>query len=73
IKPIVAAINIPVLIFASTSDQVAPFSYFDSLSSPKISVIKVNDRSHPSMSIIGTQEHLYIQQWLKSKANKKIN
>ncbi len=70
IKPILAAINSPVLILASTRDKVAPFSYFDSLSSPKISVIKVEDRSHPSMSIIGTQEHLYIQEWLKSKASK---
>ncbi|MBL4774174.1 MAG: alpha/beta fold hydrolase [Alcanivoracaceae bacterium] len=72
IKPIVSALNVPVIIFASTNDKVAPFSYFDSLSSLKISVIKVNDRSHPSMSIIGTQEHLYIQEWLKSKANKAI-
>jgi len=72
IKPIISGLNVPVIIFASTNDQVAPFSYFDSFSNIKVSVIKVNDRSHPSMSIIGTQEHLYIQEWLKSKANKPI-
>jgi len=72
IKPIVSALNIPVIIFTSTNDQVAPFSYFDSLSSNKISVIKVNNRSHAGMSIIGTQEHLHIQEWLKSNAKKPI-
>ena len=72
IKPIVSALNIPVIIFASTNDRVAPFSYFDSLSSNKISVIKVNDRSHSSMSIIATQDHLTIQEWLKSKTKKRI-
>ncbi|MCP4077517.1 MAG: alpha/beta hydrolase [Gammaproteobacteria bacterium] len=73
IKPILSSLDTPVMILASTSDQVAPFDYFKSLSTENVSVFKIDNRSHPGMNIIGNKENLHIQEWLISKANKQIN
>ncbi len=73
IKPILLSLDVPIMILASNSDQVAPFYYFKPLSSDKISVFEIYNRSHPGMNVIGNKEHLYIHEWLTSKANKQIN
>ena len=70
IKPILSILNAPVMIIASTEDPVSPFAYFESLSNNKISVFKIENRSHPTMNVIGNEDHLYIQEWLISKANR---
>ena len=70
IKPVLSQLNMPVMILASNSDTVAPFSYFEPLSSNTISVFKVEERSHPGMNVIANSDHLYIQEWLLSNGNK---
>jgi len=57
----------PILIFASNTDSVSPYSAFEGLSSPLIEVVKVEDVEHAYMSMIGQGEHNKITRWLSSK------
>ncbi|MFA0812826.1 alpha/beta hydrolase [Microbulbifer epialgicus] len=63
IKPILYNTKIPVLLFSSPADSVAPYRYYKDLAKDNISVIPVPDRNHPSMAVIGNAEHEMLINW----------
>ena len=69
IKPLITSLKIPTLILVSSTDPVAPFSYFKSFDDKNTAVIDMVNRSHPAMAVIGDNDNVYIQQWLNSKVN----
>ncbi|WP_323844476.1 alpha/beta hydrolase [Microbulbifer magnicolonia] len=73
IRPAVSQSRIPVLILASSEDPVAPFSHFENLSNPSLSVHDIRGRSHPGMAVIGQQDNEDIQRWLKSTNGHAIH
>ncbi|WP_448566106.1 alpha/beta hydrolase [Thalassotalea ganghwensis] len=64
IKPLIMTSNTPMIIIASESDTVAPYSYFKELASDKVKTVKVQDRNHPSMAVIGNSESHEVIKWL---------
>jgi len=73
IKPLIMSSKTPVIIFASESDTVAPYSYFKDLESKKVKTVKVQDRNHPSMAVIGDPESHEIINWLSKIAGIRIS
>lgn len=71
IKPILSALDLPVLILASSSDTVAPFAYFESLASSRISVVDVKNRSHYSMVVISQDDSEHILHWLQQNTRAR--
>lgn len=69
IKPALSALEVPVLILASSTDTIAPFSYFNDFASSNISVVEIADRSHYSMVVIDQLDHEHILRWLREQAN----
>ncbi|MEW5251116.1 alpha/beta hydrolase [Microbulbifer sp. 2201CG32-9] len=67
IGPFLRRSKTSVLILASESDPVAPYSGFTPFESDVVSVMKFSDRNHPSMAVIGNRAHQYIAQWLADK------
>jgi len=68
IKPIISSLKIPTLILVSSSDPVAPFSYFKFPQGRNITVVDVGNRSHPGMAVISNNDNEHIQKWLNSNA-----
>lgn len=73
IKPILSALDLPVLILASSDDTVAPFAYFESLASSRISVVDVKNRSHYSMVVISQDDSEHILHWLQKNTAVRDN
>jgi len=72
IKPLIMSSKAPVIIFASASDTVAPYSYFKDLTSDRVKTVKVPDRNHPSMAVIGDSESHEVIKWLSEITGIKI-
>jgi pimeloyl-ACP methyl ester carboxylesterase len=68
IRPLVVSLTMPVLIFASQTDPVAPLDYFAPLASETITIAKIDNRSHAGMAVIGPVENDRIGQWLRLSA-----
>lgn len=64
IKPLLISSKIPILIFASSSDSVAPHTEYQDLTYRNIKLVVLNDRNHPSMVAIGQDEHKVLSSWL---------
>ncbi|MFA0813900.1 alpha/beta hydrolase [Microbulbifer epialgicus] len=64
IKPLLTASNTPILIFSSTADLIAPHKDFEDLNRENIKVVALKGRNHPSMSLIGINEHEVLSRWL---------
>jgi pimeloyl-ACP methyl ester carboxylesterase len=60
---------VPVLLFASSDDPVAPYDKFAHLNAENISVIDLPGRNHPSMSLVGNESSTIIVNWLSKLAN----
>ena len=65
IKQLINLSEVPVLIFASVSDSVAPYSDFSQLTSDHTSVVKMKNRNHPSMAVIGNDESAEFIKWFE--------
>jgi len=64
IKPLLISSQTPILIFASSSDSVAPHTEYQDITDRNIKLVILNDRSHPSMVAIGQDEHKVLSEWL---------
>ncbi|WP_062264406.1 alpha/beta hydrolase [Endozoicomonas arenosclerae] len=64
LEPVIQSLDVPVLIFASSADDISPYSHFGHLDSKEIEVIEVKDRNHPSMMVIGDSESAQLIEWL---------
>ncbi|MEJ2445222.1 MAG: alpha/beta fold hydrolase [Exilibacterium sp.] len=65
IKPILASENVPVLLFASSQDLVAPYKSFADLNSDMVLVKELLNRNHPSMGVVDNKDSKIIIDWLK--------
>ncbi|WNZ56028.1 alpha/beta fold hydrolase [Microbulbifer sp. MKSA007] len=70
IKPIIGSSSVPIIIFASSSDPIAPHRSYSNLASNGVSIVKVDDRNHPSMSIIGDNESRELIHWFGKLTHK---
>lgn len=68
--PIISTSNIPVLLFSSPSDLIAPHEKYNKLKKTNISFVSVEGRNHPSMNAIGQPEHEAFIKWIE---NNKCN
>ncbi len=67
ISPMLSPSNLPMLIFASSQDRIAPYYKFEHLTSERIRVEELPDRSHSSMGIVGDKSSQIIIDWLKEQ------
>ena len=67
---LINSIDNPSLIFASTIDSVSPYSTFKDLGVDKLVVHKVESIQHAYMSMIGSEEHKQIVDWLNEHIYK---
>lgn len=54
----------PVLIFASNTDNVSPYSFWKNFESEFVEVVQVERRQHAYMAMIGQSEHIVMTKWL---------
>ena len=73
IKPILSSLDEPVLILASPDDTVAPFAYFESLASSRISVAEIKNRNHYSMVVVSQEDSERIIHWLQKNTEARDN
>jgi pimeloyl-ACP methyl ester carboxylesterase len=56
--------QVPVLLFASPQDPIAPYEKFTHLKSSGVVVKALTDRNHPSMVVVGNESGASIIEWL---------
>ncbi|MGI9278263.1 MAG: alpha/beta hydrolase [Endozoicomonas sp.] len=68
LEPVIESLEVPILVFASSSDEISPYSHFSHMDSNRVKVIEVKDRNHPSMMVIGDNESSQLLEWLNKPA-----
>jgi len=63
--------QVPVLLFASPEDPVAPYEKFTHLKSNRVVVKALADRNHPSMVIVGNESSAAIIEWFEGLARER--
>ncbi|WP_444915844.1 alpha/beta hydrolase [Microbulbifer sp. TRSA007] len=64
ILPLLCSSRLPILLISSPSDLIAPYDNYIGLDQSNINLVKIPNRSHPSISTIGNIEHEAIISWL---------
>ena len=67
---IISPSRAPLLLFASSSDPVAPYAKFKRMRSVGITVKDLPNRNHPSMSVVGDASSQIIIDWLTEQTSK---
>jgi pimeloyl-ACP methyl ester carboxylesterase len=63
----------PVLIFASSTDNVSPYRLWKGFENEYVDIVQVEQREHAYMSMIGQSEHVAINSWLKLLMSSSTN
>jgi len=70
IHRVISTSSTPLLLFASSSDPVAPYDQFEHMSSAATTVKDLPNRNHPSMSVVGDESSKIIINWLNELTSK---